>query len=68
MRAELTVMFDEVEELNYIEYIPHHGKPINIKLEYTNDGAAFSPIYQQAQTDKITGIKIWSFQKLMHKV
>ncbi|MBS9805889.1 hypothetical protein J4052_23275 [Bacillus toyonensis] len=64
MRAELTVMFDEVEELNYIEYIPHHGKPINIKLEYTNDGAAFSPIYQQAQTDKITGIKIWSFQKI----
>lgn len=64
MRAELTVMFEGTEEINYIEYIPHHGKPVNTNIEYTNDGAFFTPIHQQAETDKITGVKIWNFQKI----
>jgi hypothetical protein len=64
MRAELVVMFDNTEEINYIEYVPHHGKPIDVKIEYTNDGSVFTPIHQQAETDIITGIKIWNFQKI----
>lgn len=67
MKAEFVVMFDQVEDLNYIEYIPHHGKPVNAKIEYTNDGASFTPIHQQAQTDTISGIKIWNFQKISAK-
>jgi hypothetical protein len=64
MKAELVVMFDDVEEVNYIEYVPHHGKPVDMKIEYTNDGSVFTSIYQQAETDMITGIKIWNFQKI----
>jgi hypothetical protein len=67
MRAELVVMFDDVEYINCIEYVPHHGKPVNIKLEYTNDGAVFTPIHQQAETDKVTGMKIWNFQQIQAK-
>lgn len=67
MKAELVVMFDAIEEINYIEYIPHHGKPVNTKIEYTNDGAIFTPIHQQAETDKVTGIKVWNFQKISAK-
>ncbi|MGV7000379.1 discoidin domain-containing protein [Priestia megaterium] len=62
MRAELIVMLDNVEDINYIEYVPHHSKPIEAKIEYTTDGSTFSPVYQKAETDTITGIKIWNFQ------
>lgn len=64
MRAEFIIMFDGTEEINFIEYIPHHGKPVNTKIEYTQDGSVFTPIQQQAETDKITGVKIWNFQKI----
>lgn len=67
MRAELTVMFDQTEELNYIQYVPHQGKPVNANLEYTNDGMTFTPILQKAETDTITGITIWNFQKISAK-
>jgi|GEM_PF-3173884 len=63
MRAELIVMFDQSEEINHIEYLPHHVKPVNIKIEYTQDGIVFTPIHQQAETDKVTGMKIWSFPR-----
>lgn len=67
MKAEFVVMFDQVEELNSIEYIPHHGKPVDIQIEYTNDGASFTSIHQQAETDKVSGIKVWNFQKITAK-
>lgn len=64
MKAELVVLFEGTEELNHIEYIPHHGKPVHTKLEYTQDGSVFTPIYQQGETDEITGMKVWNFQKI----
>ncbi len=64
MRAELVVMFDGEEEINCIEYVPHHGKPIHTKVEYTHDGSSFVPIHEQAEADEITGTKVWNFQKI----
>lgn len=67
MRAELVIPFDQEEEINFIEYAPHHGKPVDVKVEYTSDGSVFTPIHQKAETDIVTGLKIWNFQKLSAK-
>ncbi|WAT23588.1 hypothetical protein O0R52_21570 (plasmid) [Bacillus halotolerans] len=67
MKAELIVLFDQLEDINYIEYTPHHGKPIEVKLEYTIDGSVYTPINQNAETDTVTGITVWNFQKIAAK-
>ncbi|MCY8577108.1 hypothetical protein MOD24_14760 [Bacillus haynesii] len=67
MKAELVVMFNQVEDLNFIEYTPHQGKPVEVKLEYTMDGSIYTPINQNAETDTVTGIAVWNFQKIAVK-
>lgn len=67
MRAELSILFDTNEDINHIEYVPHHGKPVNINVEYTLNGLTYNPIHQQAETDMVTGIKVWSFQQIQVK-
>ncbi|GIN55140.1 MULTISPECIES: discoidin domain-containing protein [Bacillus subtilis group] len=67
MKAELVVMFNQVEDINFIEYTPHQGKPVEVKLEYTMDGSIYTPINQNAETDTVTGIAVWNFQKIAAK-
>lgn len=67
MKAELVINFNQIEEINSIEYVPHHSKPVYVSLEYTLDGSSYTPINQNAQTDKITGTKIWDFQQIQAK-
>lgn len=67
MKAELIILFDQEEEINHIEYVPHHGNPVMIKLEYTLNGSSFIPIHQKASSDKVTEAKIWNFQKIRAK-
>ncbi|MCD7910932.1 discoidin domain-containing protein [Bacillus velezensis] len=64
MKAELNIVFDKVEDINCIEYMPHNGKSIEVKLEYTTDGSTYTPITQNAETDTVTGLAVWSFQKI----
>lgn len=64
MRAEFKIMFTQEETINHIEYIPHHAKPVNIRLEYTTDGSSFTSIQRNAESDKVTGTKIWDFETI----
>lgn len=63
MTAELVIIFDQEESINMIEYLPHNGSAVDVKIEYTLDGTGFTSINQQGEVDRITGIKSWVFQE-----
>ena len=64
IKAALTIDLHKAEWINHIEYVPHQQQPIEITLEYTTDGTSFTSIHQQAEIDKTTGARSWTFSPI----
>jgi hypothetical protein len=64
MRAELVILFAKEEEINTVEYIAHHVKPMYMQLEYTYDGQTFSPIPGEKDKHQVIDKGVWNFSKL----
>jgi hypothetical protein len=61
MRAELTIMFNGLQEFNEISYLAHHGKPLYTKIEYTLDGVSFTPLPDKNNHRIVKNYETWQF-------
>ena len=64
MRAELTVLFEEVTVVNEIRYLPHHGKTVSTKIEFTADGRSFHPLPGNHNFRDVTDLEVWEFDPI----
>lgn len=62
MKIEFTILFNQEEEINHIEYIPHNSKEVYVTLEYTLDGNSFSSLLSNGEVDRVTEATSWTFQ------
>jgi hypothetical protein len=67
VRAELVIRFSKEEEINEIEYIAHHGKPVLIQVEYSADGSTFTPLPEKNNKKNVIDSEVWNFPKLTCK-
>lgn len=62
MKAELIVLFNQEEEINHIDFVPHNSKEVYVSLEYTTDGSTFMSLMDNGQIDRVTEETSWNFQ------
>ncbi|GAK42081.1 hypothetical protein TCA2_4573 [Paenibacillus sp. TCA20] len=67
VKAELTIRLASVEEINEIEYIAHHGKPVLIQVEYSLDGSTFTPLPEKNNKQSVSNRAVWNFSQLKVK-
>lgn len=61
MEAEIIVTFDELTEINTLDFTPHHTSEMNVSLEYSLDNDTFNPI-STVSNQKVTEPIKWSFK------
>lgn len=64
MKVEFIILFNNEEEINHIEYLPHNSKEVYVSLEYTLDGSSFLNLLDGGQIDRVTEGISWSFQPI----
>ncbi|WDI05092.1 discoidin domain-containing protein (plasmid) [Paenibacillus urinalis] len=67
VKAELTIRLASVEEINEVEYIAHHGKPVLIQVEYSLDGSTFTPLPEKNNKQSVSNRAVWNFSQLKVK-
>jgi hypothetical protein len=67
VRAELIIWFPQEEEINQVEYVAHHGKPVIMQIEYSVDGSTFTPLPGENNKKTVTTSEVWNFSKLSVK-
>jgi hypothetical protein len=65
--AELIIWFAQDEEINQVEYVAHHGKPVLMSVEYSLDGSSFTPLPERNNKKTVVDSEVWDFPKISAK-